>query len=125
MLKRDLGRVKLASLSAVVLRDFIDRRTEAGAGGVTIAADLSFLSAVLKLAAGVASVRARPRIVSGAARGGRETLMASLYDQGFAVSGPLVSVALCLISFSSDGGRKRIAPVRLSYTKSPNISSTR
>ena len=59
MLKRDLGRVKLASLSAVVLRDFIDRRTEAGAGGVTIAADLSFLSAVLKLAAGVAAVRAR------------------------------------------------------------------
>lgn len=48
MLKRDLGKVKLSSLSAIVLRDFIDRRTEAGAGGVTIAADLSFLSAVLK-----------------------------------------------------------------------------
>jgi len=48
MLKRDMGKVKLASLSAVVLRDFIDRRIEAGAGGVTVAADLSFLSAVLK-----------------------------------------------------------------------------
>lgn len=48
MLKRDLGKVKLSSLSAIVLRDFIDRRSEAGAGGVTIAADLSFLSAVLK-----------------------------------------------------------------------------
>ena len=48
MLKRDLGKVKLTSLSAVVLRDFIDRRTDGGAGGVTIAADLSFLSAVLK-----------------------------------------------------------------------------
>lgn len=48
MLRRDLGKVKLASLNPVVLRDFIDRRQEAGAGGVTIAADLSFLSAVLK-----------------------------------------------------------------------------
>jgi len=48
MLKRELGKVKLSSLSAVVLRDFIDRRADAGAGGVTIAADLSFLSAVLK-----------------------------------------------------------------------------
>lgn len=47
MLKRDLGKVKLSALSAVVLRDFIDRRLDAGAGGVTIGADLSFLSAVL------------------------------------------------------------------------------
>ena len=48
MLRRDLGKVKLANLNAVVLRDFIDRRQDDGAGGVTIAADLSFLSAVLK-----------------------------------------------------------------------------
>jgi len=48
MLRRDLGHVKLAALNAVVLRDFIDRRQAAGAGGVTIAADLSYLSAVLK-----------------------------------------------------------------------------
>lgn len=48
MLKRQLGRVKLSHLSANVLRDFIDRRQEEGAGGTTIAADLSFLSAVLK-----------------------------------------------------------------------------
>lgn len=48
MLKREMGKVKLASLSAMVLRDFIDRRQKAGAGGVTIAGDLSFLSAVLK-----------------------------------------------------------------------------
>lgn len=48
MLIRDLGKVKLSSLSAVVLRDFIDRRAADGAGGVTIAGDLSFLSAVLK-----------------------------------------------------------------------------
>jgi integrase len=48
MLKRELGTVRLASLNAVVLRDFIDQRVDAGAGGVTIAADLSFLSAVLK-----------------------------------------------------------------------------
>lgn len=48
MLKRALGSVKLVSLNAVVLRDFIDNRLKDGAGGVTIAADLSFLSAVLK-----------------------------------------------------------------------------
>ena len=48
MLKRELGKVKLASLNAVTLRDFIDRRQEAGAGGVTIAGDLSFLSAIMK-----------------------------------------------------------------------------
>lgn len=48
MLKREIGKTRLAQLSAVVLRDFIDRRTAAGAGGVTVAADLSFLSAVLK-----------------------------------------------------------------------------
>lgn len=48
MLKDRLGKVRLASLNAVVLRDFIDRRMKDGAGGVTIAADLSFLSAVLK-----------------------------------------------------------------------------
>ena len=48
MLKRELGKVKLANLNAVVLRDFIDCRQDDGAGGVTIAADLSFLSAVLK-----------------------------------------------------------------------------
>jgi len=48
MLKREIGKVRLASLNAVVLRDFIDRRQGAGAGGVTISADLSYLSAVLK-----------------------------------------------------------------------------
>lgn len=48
MLKRELGQVRLAGFNAVVLRDFIDRRLKAGAGGVTVAADLSFLSAVLK-----------------------------------------------------------------------------
>lgn len=50
MLKREIGKVKLTSLNAVVLRDFIDRRETAGAGGVTIAADLSHISAVLKWA---------------------------------------------------------------------------
>jgi hypothetical protein len=51
MFKRDLGRVRLGALSAVVLRDFIDRRVLGRRGRcnrVTIAADLSFLSAVLK-----------------------------------------------------------------------------
>ncbi|MCB4365733.1 site-specific integrase [Hydrogenophaga taeniospiralis] len=48
MLRRELGNVKLASLNAVILRDFIDQRLKAGAGGVTISADMSYLSAVLK-----------------------------------------------------------------------------
>ena len=48
MLKRELGKVKLVSLNAVTLRNFIDRRQDGGAGGVTIAGDLSFLSAILK-----------------------------------------------------------------------------
>lgn len=50
MLRRMLGQIHLAKLSPIILRDFIDRREEQGAGGVTIAADLSFLSAVLKWA---------------------------------------------------------------------------
>ncbi|WP_345293686.1 site-specific integrase [Luteimonas vadosa] len=48
MLKERLGKVKLSALCAIVLRDFVDRRVKDGAGGVTIAADLSFLGAVLK-----------------------------------------------------------------------------
>lgn len=48
MLRRELGAVKLANLNSITLRDFIDARLKAGAGGVTVAADLSFLSAVLK-----------------------------------------------------------------------------
>jgi integrase len=48
MLRRELGAVKLSALSAIVLRDFVDRRLGDGAGGSTVAADLSFLSAVLK-----------------------------------------------------------------------------
>ena len=50
MLKRQIGKVQLTNLNALVLRDFIDRRSDDGAGGVTIAADLSYLSAVLKWA---------------------------------------------------------------------------
>lgn len=48
MLKREIGKTRLVALNALVLRDFIDRRVDQGAGGVTVAADLSFLSAVLK-----------------------------------------------------------------------------
>ena len=48
MIRREIGKVKLANLNAVVLRDYVDRREAAGAGGVTIAGDLSFLSAVLR-----------------------------------------------------------------------------
>lgn len=48
-LKADpLGKVRLRSLSALHFRDFVDRRQADGAGGVTIAGDLSAISAVLK-----------------------------------------------------------------------------
>lgn len=50
MLKREFEDTKLVNLSAMTLRDFIDRRQADKAGGVTIAADLSYLSAVLKWA---------------------------------------------------------------------------
>jgi integrase len=48
MLKRELGKTSLGKLNSITLRDFIDSRQAAGAGGVTIAGDLSTLSAVLK-----------------------------------------------------------------------------
>lgn len=49
MLKADaMGKVKLTALTALVFRDFVDRRVKAGAGGVTIAGDLSTVSAILK-----------------------------------------------------------------------------
>lgn len=50
MLKSEIGKVKLANLNSVVLRDFIDLRAKNGAGGVTIAGDLSHLSQILKWA---------------------------------------------------------------------------
>lgn len=48
MLNRELGSISLKRLNSIHLRDFIDRRQQAGAGGVTIAADLSFFGAILK-----------------------------------------------------------------------------
>jgi len=50
MLIKKIGHVRLRELNALVMRDFVDSRIEEGAGGVTIAADLSFLSSVLKWA---------------------------------------------------------------------------
>lgn len=47
-LRERLGKVKLGKLSALAIRDYIDGREAEGAGGVVIAGDLSFLSAVLK-----------------------------------------------------------------------------
>lgn len=48
MLKRELGTTPLKRLNSIHMRDFIDTRLKAGAGGVTIAADLSFFGAILK-----------------------------------------------------------------------------
>jgi integrase len=46
-LKRELGSTLLSKLSAITLRDFVERRLKE-AGGSTVAGDLSFLSQVLK-----------------------------------------------------------------------------
>ena len=62
MLKRELGSVPLSDLGGVHLRDFIDRRQSAGAGGVTIAADLSYLSSVLKWARHVRLLDVDPQV---------------------------------------------------------------
>src|SRR5471030_1782349 len=48
MLKKRMGSIPLKRLISIHMRDFIDARLKAGAGGVTIAADLSFLGAILK-----------------------------------------------------------------------------
>lgn len=48
MLRDRLGKVKLSAFTAMTLRDFIDDRITDGAGGVTIAGDLSHLSAIMK-----------------------------------------------------------------------------
>lgn len=79
MLTREIGSIKLLDLNAVVLRDFIDRRHKAGAGGVTIAADLSFFSAVLRWARRVR----RLDVNEGLAREAR----ASLKDRGLETRG--------------------------------------
>lgn len=72
MLNRELGGVHLERLGAVHLRDFIDKRQDAGAGGVTIAADLSYLSTVLKWAKDVRQLDLDPEIAQNA----RKSLMA-------------------------------------------------
>lgn len=48
MLRRRLGSIQLKRLNSIHLRDFIDARLKDGAGGVTIAADLSFFGSILK-----------------------------------------------------------------------------
>lgn len=48
MLKRKLGSIQLKRLNSIHMRDFISERIEGGAGGVTIAADLSFFGSILK-----------------------------------------------------------------------------
>jgi integrase len=49
-LKRDLGHVPLDKLTALHLRDYVDKRVSDGAGGVTISIDLSTLATLFKWA---------------------------------------------------------------------------
>lgn len=62
MLERELGSARLAALNAGHLRDFIDRRQKQGAGGVTIAGDLSILAVVLKWARSARQLDLDPRL---------------------------------------------------------------
>ncbi len=62
MLKRQIGSTRLVHLNDLTLRDFVDRRAKAGAGGVTIAADLSYLGAVLKWGRHVRRLDLRPEL---------------------------------------------------------------
>jgi integrase len=48
MLNKKLGSQKLKNLNPAVLRDFVEERISEGAGGVTIAGDLSALGTILK-----------------------------------------------------------------------------
>lgn len=66
LLKRELGRGHLARLNASTLRDFVDKRQAAGAGGVTIAGDLSALSAVLGWARSARQLDVDPRLATDA-----------------------------------------------------------
>jgi integrase len=62
LLSRDLGTVRLVRLNAGALRDFVDKRQADGAGGVTIASDLSTLSAVLGWARSARQLDVDPRV---------------------------------------------------------------
>ena len=68
-LEQRLGEVRAAELTAVHLRDFIDRRQEEGAGGSTIAADLSYLATALEWAREVRRLDLHPELVRESRRG--------------------------------------------------------
>lgn len=48
MLERELGSVKMEHFSENLVREFVRKRMKSGAGGVTISADLSYISGVLR-----------------------------------------------------------------------------
>ena len=62
LLARELNALRLSNLNAATLREFIDKRIAAGAGGVTIAADLSTLSTVLSWARSARQLDVDPRV---------------------------------------------------------------
>jgi hypothetical protein len=62
MLKREIGGTKLTHLSDLTVRDFVDWRVKAGAGGVTIAGDLSSLSTILKWGRQARRLDLRPEV---------------------------------------------------------------
>jgi integrase len=62
MLQRELGGIPLVNLSALHLQDFITKRVKQGAGGATVAADLSFLGGVLKYGRVVKHLSIDPRL---------------------------------------------------------------
>jgi len=63
-----LGSIQLERLGPLHLRDFIDTRQGEGAGGVTIAQDLSYLAAVLEWARVVRRIDVNPELARDARR---------------------------------------------------------
>jgi integrase len=68
-LNERLGHLPLERLGALHLRDYIDKRQAEGAGGVTIAQDLSYLATVLSWARLVRRIDVAPELARDARRG--------------------------------------------------------
>ena len=66
MLRVKLGSILLKNLNPIVLRDFVETRLGEGAGGVTIASDLSSLGSVLKFGRHAKKIDINPEITKSA-----------------------------------------------------------
>ncbi|MDO6483571.1 tyrosine-type recombinase/integrase [Shimia thalassica] len=68
-IKKSMGTIPVADLSAVHLSDFVSRRRQDGVGGVTLAGDLSNLSSVLKWGRRIKNIDLNERLAMDARSG--------------------------------------------------------